>query len=133
MLRTFQTPTGLTTTYEHAPRGGEQSYDLELKALVLPTFGRTEYYYADHQFYYPLHNTGQTIEYTRVITQKKVGTFTWNYAFPSGQGTDNITVVTDPKFDRSEYTYLRYASSGPDRIWKAGLLEKVRVLDGGVT
>ncbi len=133
VLQSFQTPTGLTTTYEHGPRSGEQNLDLELKWIELPTGGRIEYYWADHDFYYPLHNTGQSIECTRVLTERRVAGASWHYDFPTGQSTDRTTVVTDPANDRREYTYTRYSGSGADRIWKAGLLENMKVKDGGST
>ncbi|HEX4826007.1 MAG TPA: RHS repeat-associated core domain-containing protein [Candidatus Polarisedimenticolaceae bacterium] len=133
VLRSASVPTGETTSYEYAPASGEPSYDLELKQLTLPTGSSIAYTYQDHQFYYPLRNTGQGVECTRVVTTKSVGSDTWSFTWPSGQPTDRTSVVTDPEGAMHKYTYTRYANTGTDRIWKAGLLEKTELVDGGTT
>jgi len=130
VLQSFQTPTGLTTTYDHTPAPGDQGFDLELKKITLATGGMIEYAYVDHQFYTPLHATGQGMECTRVVTEKKIGNDVWTYDYPTGHPTDKTTVVIDPLGHRREYTYARYSNNGPDKLWRVGLLESMRVKEG---
>lgn len=133
VLRSFQTPTGQTATYGYAPAGGEPSYDIELKSITLPTGGTISYVYEDHQFFYPLRNTGQGVECTRVVKTKSLGSDTWTFSWPTGQPNDRTTIVTDPQGASRRFTYYRYSSTGSDRIWKAGLLEKLEIVDGGTS
>jgi RHS repeat-associated protein len=139
VLATFQTPTGQTWSYGYAPAPGDAAYDLELKAITLPSGGTIEYTYDDHLFFYPLRDTGDGYERTRVVKTKKHGTDVWTYKsatsndWPTGQPGNRTTVVVDPLGDRNEFTYYRYTDNGADRIWKAGLLERYEVVDGGTT
>ena len=133
VLTSVTVPAGLTTSYDYTVGSTEQSHDIEIKKITFPTGGTVEYTYADHEFFYPLQNSSRDMECTRVVTSKKLGSGTWTFDFPSGRADDRTTIVTDPAGDRREYTYFRYSDTGPDRIWKAGLLEKLKIAgDDGI-
>ena len=82
--------------------------------------GTLEFSYATQNFFFD-----GNFHSTRVVSQKKIrfvtgGLFkTWNYSYPSYQGSETGTVTVDgPEYDTS-VTYYGYVSASP---WKMGLL-----------
>jgi hypothetical protein len=61
VLGSFTPPVGLTTSYDYSIQSGDSTNDVELKRITLPTTGTIQYTYADHNFYYPLRNTGVVV------------------------------------------------------------------------
>ena len=127
----FTTPTGLTTSYDYTPRTGEVlTQDVELKKATFPTGQTIEYFYQDHNFEFPLRDTGNGTECTRIVHERRVaGVGSWFYTFPSGSPTDDTTIVTDPLSNIERATFARYAATGTDKIWKVGLLTRREIED----
>jgi RHS repeat-associated protein len=123
-LESFTPPMLPAATFEYDD-GTSQHY--EMRKMTTSYGGILEYSFADQDFYF---NT--TCLHSRVVNQKKI-TFgpgnqaTWNYSYPSYDGSPTGTVtIQGPLYD-TNITYTAYDASSP---WKIGLIGSVELGDG---